>query len=385
MNKLITASLMAKNLGRLVSFPKELIDTHELEVISWIADYNTKYGETPTLERLEEEFEDFIHIELGEFNLDDIADQTIENKRLSFFVSKMTDVIDKTRLEGQINEHDVYSIMRTVSSANETDMAYTTFDRSKYKSRSSSRSISFFSGILNRAMGNLHDGDYCLVVARLGTGKSLITQWQAKQWLLEGRRVLFVSQEMLAAEVFARIDGMVASFNPLELRKTDGMDLTARLQVAQMTAKGSGGEIYAPKGLKTPEQIAMAARFFSVDAVVVDGVYQLAPDLAHMPAARWERITEVSGQLKQMAQSIKRPLLATTQIKRTEKKSDALTPEDIAFADALGQDADQVIAMHKDVVRADQLEAMLIKNRYGPEVTALLKLNFDSMKIEEVR
>lgn len=386
MNKLIVASLKKKDIGRIIKFPQRLMEPYELEIISWIASYSSKYGEVPTLSRLEEQFADFIPIEFGDdFSLNDIADETVERKKLTFFVSEMSRVIDKTRIENKIIDTDIYSIMRTVTIADDDDIVYSTYDRSKYGKRAHTKAIPFFAGILNKAMGDLHAGDYCLVVARLGVGKSLITQWQAREWMLSGMKVLFVSQEMLANEIFARIDGMVGSFNPLSLRSGVTDEIGVKLQVAQMTAKSGSGEIFAPKGLRSPEQIAMAAKFFAVDTVVVDGVYQLAPDLMHAPPVRWERITEVSGQLKQMAQTIRLPLLATTQIKRTGK-AEAFTPEDIAFADALGQDADQIIALEKDPVRPTRLTAQLIKNRYGAEISVLLDLDFDgTMRIAEVR
>lgn len=385
MNKLIVASLKRKDVGRLVKFPHELMEPFELELVSWIATYTAKYEEPPSIERLAEEFEDFIPIELdGPFVLDDVADQTIERKKLAFFISEMSRLVDKTRLAGKIVDADVYSVMRVISTSSNEDVAYTTYDRSKYMKRSHTKAIPFFSGILNRAMGDLHAGDYCLVVARLGTGKSLITQWQAREWMLQGMKILFVSQEMLENEIFARIDGMVSSFNPLELRRDFGVDIESRLKVAQLTAKSCGGEIYAPRGLKTPEHIAMAAKFFMVDAIIVDGVYQLAPDLLHPPSARWERITEVSGQLKQMAQSTMLPMLATTQIKRIGRTT-GFTSEDLAFADALGQDADQIIGLETDIIKPNQLDATLIKNRYGPLMSALLELDFETMKITEVR
>jgi replicative DNA helicase len=361
------------------------MEPFELELISWIAEYAAKYGEPPDVERLGEEFEDFIPIELeGRFIVDDIADQALERKRLSFFISEMGKVIDKTRLEGKIIDTDVYAVMRTVSQAEDDEVAYTSYDRSRYKARLHTKSVDFFSGILNRAMGSLHAGDYCLIAARLGTGKSLTTQWQAREWMLKGMRVLFVSQEMLAMEIFSRIDGMVAAFNPLALRGEFGADIASRLKIAQMTAKRSKGEIYAPRGLKTPEHIAMAAKFFMVDAIIVDGVYQLAPDLMSPPSARWERITEVSGQLKQMALTSKLPMLATTQIKRVGK-TEGFTPEDLAFADALGQDADQIIMLEVDTVRPNRITASMTKNRYGPNMSAMFDLDFDNMKVEEVR
>jgi predicted ATP-dependent serine protease len=354
-------------------------------MIGWIAEYNAKYGGPPSLERLEEEFDDFVPIDLpGIFILDDIADQTIERKKLAFFVSEMSKTIDKTRVEGAIQQNDVYAIMRTIFIADDEDVAYSTYDRSKYGKRAHTKAIPFFAGVLNRAMGDLHGGDYCLVVARLGTGKSLITQWQAREWMLSGLKVLFISQEMLANEIFARIDGMVGSFNPLSLRSEITSEVGVKLQVAQLTAKSGNGEIFAPKGMKTPEQIAMAAKFFATDVVVIDGIYQLAPDLMHSPPARWERVTEVSGQLKQMAQTIKLPLLTTTQIKRVGR-SEAFTPEDIAFADAIGMDADQIIALEKDPSYPTRLNMQLIKNRYGPEMATLVDLNFETMKIGEVR
>jgi replicative DNA helicase len=79
------------------------------------------------------------------------------------------------------------------------------------------------------------------------------------------------------------------------------------------------------------------------------------------------------------------PVIATTQIKRGAK-AEVYDPEDIAYSDAIGQDADFILAI-KNVPSSTskhRSEMQLIKNRQGPEITTVIETEFETMSYEEV-
>jgi hypothetical protein len=96
--------------------------------------------------------------------------------------------------------------------------------------------------------------------------------------------------------------------------------------------------------------------------------------------ARWENVAAVSNSLKQAALDLKLPVLGSTQIKRVGGKTD-YDPEDIAYSDALGQDADFLIALNPSKAVKQRIEVQLIKNRYGSQVTESIYIDYETMSI----
>src|SRR5690606_8581098 len=111
--------------------------------------------------------------------------------------------------------------------------------------------------LINRHTGGVGTGDFMLIVGRLGTGKSTVTQWIGKYAWEQGLRVLYVSAEMLAVDVFARIDAMMGKFNPLLLRSEEpDAAMRERLDRLADRATREGGEIIIPRTrLLSPSQI----------------------------------------------------------------------------------------------------------------------------------
>ena len=220
-----------------------------------------------------------------------------------------------------------------------------------------------------------------LIVGRLGTGKSTVAQHIAKTIWLEGKRILFVSAEMLSLDVFSRIDAMVGRFNPLDLRKGRSSELEGILGKVLKKVKGERGEIIIPRSrLLSPSQIAAFAKNLDVDLIIVDGAYLLKPSDGHY-SSKWEKVATVSNELKQIALDLDLPLIATAQIKRGATTDGDYTPEDIALSDALGQDSDFVLAIKQNAVMKEKAELQLIKNRYGSLCTTLIRIDFDTMEL----
>jgi hypothetical protein len=58
--------------------------------------------------------------------------------------------------------------------------------------------------------------------------------------------------------------------------------------------------------------------------------------------------------------------------------------EDIAYSDALAQDADTVMAIVPNEEDKSTISVELIKSRYGPAIGTTVKINFDTMTIVDV-
>ena len=378
MNELITAAIKAKSSASLLEFPKRLLLDVEIEIVDWIIDYESKYNELPTIDVLTKNFESFIPLPTKGIPLQAVYDSTLEERILSFVNLKLIEATETLESDRKV-PLGVFSEIQEVVALTQQMYKFSTFNRMGYASK---EGVKTGLKLIDAATGGIRGGDYALIVGRLGTGKTTLAAWFAINWWRAEHKVLFISNEMLPQDTFAKLDGIVGKFNPLVLRSIDSDHLTKMAKTMASKVKGAKGEIMIPATrLLTPARVFSIAKSFAVDIVIVDGVYLMQPD-RDVKGQKWERISAISNQLKQHALNAGIPCLGVTQLKRIGDKSD-LDPEDIAFSDSLGQDADMIIALRQNKLIPTKLEAQLIKNRYGSRLATEIKLDFDTMSIIE--
>lgn len=384
MNELFTRCLEENDVKWLGDFPEELMEEAEKEINGFILEYTREYGKTPSRKRIMDKFEAFIPFkfeattwEKEEAPIGDIAGQTLNRKLLDMTGRKMREASRAISHEGKV-PLEIFAEIEKIHTMSLGVVRYSKFDRSLYFRRSV-LNIPF--KLINNHIGGLSNGDFLLIVGRLGTGKSTVAQHIAKTVWEEGKRILFVSAEMLSLDVFSRIDAMVGRFNPLDLRKGKSAELDGILGRVLKKVKEEAGEIIIPRSrLLSPNQIAAFAKNLDVDLIIVDGAYLLKPSDGHY-SSKWEKVATVSNELKQIALDLDLPLIATAQIKRGASSDEAYTPEDIALSDALGQDSDFVLAIQQNKVIKERAELQLIKNRYGSNCSTQIRIDFETMEL----
>ena len=388
MNQIITRSILENNVSHLAEFPRELMYESEAEIVDFILKFNREYGKAPSRKRVMEKFDSFLPyiFESSTWEEDpppigDVFQQSLERKLLSISSRKLREAETVMNRDGVV-PLELLSEIEKIHTMSLGVTRYSAFDRELYFRR---RALDIPFKLINRHIGGLSNGDYMLVIGRLGTGKSTIAQYVAKTLWEAGKRILFVSAEMLSLDVFSRIDAMVGKFNPLELRKGKTKLMADVLTGVEKTVeKEKAGEIIVPRSrLISPQQIASFAKNLDVDLIIVDGAYLLRPSTGKF-SSKWEKVATVSNELKQISLDLDLPMIATAQIKRgADGSGDGYTPEDIAFSDALGQDSDFVLAVHPNATMKSRAELQLIKNRYGSLCTTQINIDFDTMTITD--
>lgn len=385
MNTLVTASLEKKDITKLVEFPRFLLQKWETDLLDWILEYQRKYGQPPAVERLERAFKTFVPLASSD-PLGDLYDQELEAKKTHYAKALLEQQL-KSIDDGEVfslDEH--FAAMQELALASSTIHRYTSFDRSQYFR--TGESIKLGLNLIDRATEGTFPGEVLLVVGRLGTGKSTLSQFFSHTWIMsEPRKILFVSKEMPPADVFARLDAIVGKFNPKDLRSKENKDLLEpQLEVVKRIVKATKSEILMPRlNVWNVEQIGSLSRMFDVDAVIIDGAYHLTTTQSRRNAANWENLTDVSRAIKAMALETNTKVLVTSQLKRGTYSAEKLTPEDIAFADALGQDADQILAIRPlGIPKKHRVELQLIKNRFGPEVATIAEVHYNTMSLIDI-
>jgi len=378
MNELITACLQEETIEHLVDFPRELLNSFESGVITWIIGYTRHFSKSPHVKRVTRKFPHFVPIGgISGIPIEDILEETLERKTNEFVLRKIANVEEKIRSGEAIPLDILHEILRVVSLTSGV-AKFSTYDRTLYFR---TKGLDYGFKLIDKVTGGAAPGDFDLIVGRLGAGKSTIAQWITYCWWLQEKRILYVSNEMLAGDVFGRIDGMVSSFNPMRLRTETPEALREVLELSAKRAKEGKGEILVPlKRLATPNDVGVMAKNLGVDAVVIDGVYLMSSDTKF--AAKWEKVSSVSNAIKQTAMDLEVPILGVTQTKRVGEK-DEYDPEDIAYSDALGQDADKVMFIVPNKAIENRVEIQLVKNRYGPPIATVAYIDFETMRVTD--
>jgi replicative DNA helicase len=94
-------------------------------------------------------------------------------------------------------------------------------------------------------------------------------------------------------------------------------------------------------------------REFRPDLCVVDGMYLMKDDRDNKRSIDWKNIAHISQDVKLTAQEFNIPIIGVTQANRGSEKSKGEDLTELAYADALGQDADAVFRVSK-VLKVDE-------------------------------
>lgn len=224
--------------------------------------------------------------------------------------------------------------------------------------------------------GMINSGLY-LLAARPGMGKTTLALNIADR-VAQVDPVLFVSLEMddeqLTAKRISRETGI--SSEKLLMQPLNDREYA---QVAAATSKLSTLSLYTNKApAATVGDISALARSIAgLRLVVVDYFGKIAPPAEFRRSGRVEYTTENSGALKDLARSLKIPVLALCQLNREVEARVDKRPQlsDLRDTGALEQDADGVIFLYREDYYAEpgtvnpdipsMMEVNLAKNRHG--------------------
>lgn len=234
-----------------------------------------------------------------------------------------------------------------------------------------------YSGIAlyDQEHGGFMPGELVIVAARPGIGKSSLGMQAAyHNAAMKERPVLFVTLEMTADELMARVFCGNAGINSRRLRsqKIDENELH------QLKAEVDGDidvplRIYAPKSATLSRIRAVAKRMQVTDGLellVVDYLSLVAPADPRRP--KQEQIAAVSMGLKALAKELNIPVIALQQLNREAEKG-APQLSHLRESGSIEQDADTVILIHHD---DDQGAARLIVAKHRHSQRGYIRLRW---------
>jgi archaellum biogenesis ATPase FlaH len=372
MNALVTQSLQEGNVHLLFNFPTQLLSSHEARVIEWITSYVARHGRPPTVERLCENFDTFVPITVKD-PLSDTYEQTLVKKRNQHVRQYLVEI--QGHLKAGADPLPYIEELHERIKGGEGDVTrYSRYDRSAYHRRPTS--FPYEIGEIDRYTGGISQGDLIYLIGRLGTGKTSFALWLVSKWLQRERKILMVSNENRSDDVIAKIDSYIGGFNPIKKRTMQwSEDDLRRLDTVSFIASHMKGDVFIPnQPVQNVKEIQNLIYTYRPDLVVVDGIYlmQGASGDSH-----WEKITNISRSLKQLAEGEGVALVGIHQANRNAIGK-RIEVEHIAYADALAQDADLLLAINPEEDGSIFVEA--IKSRWGKDGWGIfIKFFFDTM------
>lgn len=252
--------------------------------------------------------------------------------------------------------------------------------------------------LLNEITQGINKGEFWVIAGRPGTGKS----WQVFLmalycWMME-KKPLLISMEMPPKKVARRIDAMYAKVPYKDLKRGK---LTSEIVIPDSQEKqykdaldGLAGraplQIITRKRVKVVHDVAILIEQLKPDVVFIDGLYKLKPTTVTKNATNWEKIMALADEVQELALDKDIPIVSTTQFARTQVKKgqDSMKGglEHLAFADAIGMNADVILAYFtSDQFKANkEILARLLKNREDETGAWRRKFDLDTMDFSEI-
>ena len=224
--------------------------------------------------------------------------------------------------------------------------------------------------------GMLNSGLY-LLAARPGMGKTTLALNIADR-VAQADPVLFVSLEMdteqLSAKRISRVTGI-----PTQRLLMQSLSEEEESKVAQASRALAQLSLWsnAASTVTVDDIGALARSIGGLRLIVVDYFGKILPPAGSRRYGRYEYTTEISGALKDLARTLKVPLLVLCQLNREVEARQDKRPQlsDLRDTGALEQDADGVIFLYREDYYAARdsvdpnvpslLEVDLAKNRHG--------------------
>lgn len=374
MNALVTRSLEDEDVHLLFNFPREMVTKTEKRILEWVSTYTARFGSPPSMARLQTEFDTFIPIHSTD-PLEDIYEQTLVRKRNIYVRTYITR--EQENLKAGADPLPMIEKLHQIIRSGASDVTrYSTYDRTAFLRKETSYPYEIEE--IDKNTGGMAKGDLIYLIGRLGTGKTTFALWMLSKGLQRGRRFLMVSNENRADDVVAKIDSYIGGFNPINKRTRQWSERDQdRLKTVAYIASNMEGEVYIPnRPVQDIKQLMSLIYTYRPDIVMVDGIYLMSGAEGN---SHWEKITNVSRSLKQIAEGEGLPVVGIHQASRNAVGK-RVEIEHVAYADALAQDADLVLGINPEEDGSIFVES--IKNRWGEkDFGFFLRFYFDTMSV----
>lgn len=280
--------------------------------------------------------------------------------------------VDEIREKAALTIRDVKA-GESVKLISQEDAIMLTYDKleeaQKREGKPNDRILTGIKG-LDKRTGGLAGSKLVVIGARPSVGKSIFAMSICMNAAKSGKRVLYVSLEMEADEIMER-EFASASLVPLTEITSNEIREESWFKLAESIGYLSAHKIFYCTEADTVEKIRKAAFHLyengGLDLICVDYIQLMEATYARKQN-RQEQVAEISRGLKKLAQEMKIPILALSQLNRSSEKTQtgrrvkrAPTMSEARESGAIEQDANIFILLHDpniDELDGDDLKRM---------------------------
>lgn len=234
--------------------------------------------------------------------------------------------------------------------------------------------------------GGIQPHEMVTVIGFSGVGKSMLMQYIGHQAVEQDRVVLLLTLEMGSDPVFRRLDALETHIPVKAIKDFDLSDGEVdEWRAGAERAKSRKGDIivFDNLGEISVGEVWRWAERYQPDLIVIDYINLMRSTLPNS-AASWEKIAQVTRELKRMTNSLQIPVLAAAQTNAegATKGGDVTT---VGYSRTIVQDSDICLGIHRtEEMKANrQMEVRLSKNRDGKNVVVQMLWDLDTMTIRE--
>ena len=240
---------------------------------------------------------------------------------------------------------------------------------------------------INEVIDGFRPGAVYVVAARPGVGKTMLGMEFAHH-AGRDRGVLFFSMEMSKQELAKRIISSVSSVTASEIFRGN-IDQENWKRIANSRSSIGEGLMIDDRPGTSVDRIravfhkALAER--PIDLIVID--YLGLMEDVQASKSRYEKVTNISNDVKRLARELNVPIIALHQLNRAVESRAEPKPTlaDLRDSGAIEQDADVVMLLHRDQ-NADgsflsELKVAIAKNRHGTQGLKTLQMHPSYMRI----
>jgi hypothetical protein len=242
--------------------------------------------------------------------------------------------------------------MLRIGLGKDTDMSLgTAFDKELVRYEQLESGIDLSCGpwpwhIMNEATGGFQPDDYIVIYGRPKSFKSWVLSFIISWTFNQGKRSIIYTKEMTPENIFRRVIACIAQLNydGLRMGRLMPQEKSALYAAREyMRALQASNNVYclsgkdAPAGGDTVPWLRAKAEKFQPDYIFVDGMYLMSD--VRKSRKENERVKSISRDLSDLRLDLKIPIIVTIQANRDAAKNQDANLDEIAFSDALSQDA----------------------------------------------
>lgn len=260
-----------------------------------------------------------------------------------------------------------HEITSDLSLANAFEQLYT--DYNTIANAHGVTGIPFPWDILNDDTQGMHPSQFIVIYGRPKSMKTWVALVIACFAYMKGMRVLIWSLEMNEMQMLRRIAAIICGIDYDKFKKGK-LDPATQQRVWQILQSIRDEELikvnhsgHTPALLATQPRgessgiAALQAKMteFKPDLVIVDGMYLMRDDRTKVRTIDWKAVAHISQDLKQTARMFQIPIIGVTQANRgADKDPKKADLSELAYADAIAQDCDLCLRVHKQKDQGSQ-------------------------------